>query len=282
MPGGRPAGFVRRALVAGRGCVLDRRMVGVDIGCPGPAARPGLVVGGVDRQHPGEGEPFGEGGVQETPGESPEGDRFVGAVLVGAWRVPAVRRRVNVGCGRWVEAVVGDGEGAGFEGVPEHPVGRLAGETEVAMGGAGQLGESVEDLGEVHLLQPQPVDCQSGEQGAGGELPVCAGVVVQCGFDGGQQAAALDQQGGAVQGLGKGNAPGEAGQMQRHHAGPGWSRARRRRLGQGLGDRAVGLLGSPSSVASTSSTRFACASRPSVGPGPGFAARKRPTGGPGR
>lgn len=37
----------------------------------------------------------------------------------------------------------------------------------------------------------------------------------------------------------------------------------------------------PSSAASTSSTRFACSSRPSGGPNPGSAARKRLTGGPG-
>ncbi len=39
--------------------------------------------------------------------------------------------------------------------------------------------------------------------------------------------------------------------------------------------------GSPSSAVSTSSTHSACSSKPSAGPSPGFAARKRPTGGPG-
>ncbi|MCX4821253.1 hypothetical protein OG883_15305 [Streptomyces sp. NBC_01142] len=77
--GAQPAGLVRRTLAARRRCVRDREVVCGDVGLggPGPAPRPRLVVGGVDRHHPGEREAVGKGRVQELPGELADADRLV-------------------------------------------------------------------------------------------------------------------------------------------------------------------------------------------------------------
>lgn len=62
--------------------LLDRNVVGAEVGLwgPGPAPRPSLVVGGVDRHHPGEREAFGKGRVQQRPANP--------LTQTGSWRQP--------------------------------------------------------------------------------------------------------------------------------------------------------------------------------------------------